>query len=70
MNGFSVIQNYFEDEPESEYLRSYIKSIIGALFEREVDKIGQWEGEAEGEKHFFEELAFLSLFSPKPFPFI
>lgn len=35
-------------------LQAYIKSIIGALFEQELDRINEWEM-GEEEKHFFDE---------------
>uniref|UniRef100_A0A914NGX9 Aminopeptidase n=1 Tax=Meloidogyne incognita TaxID=6306 RepID=A0A914NGX9_MELIC len=52
LTGFNVIQSYFDDEPETEDLRAYIKLLIGDIFERELDKLGDWEP-GDGEKHFF-----------------
>jgi hypothetical protein len=54
LTGFTTIQNYFEDEPEAEDMRAYIKSIIGSLFERELSRISEWRM-GEEEKHFFDE---------------
>ncbi|CAK5093193.1 unnamed protein product [Meloidogyne enterolobii] len=54
LTGFNVIQNYFDDEPETEDLRDYIKLLIGDIFDRELDKIGEWKFEDE-EKDFFNE---------------
>uniref|UniRef100_A0A915MXS0 Aminopeptidase n=1 Tax=Meloidogyne javanica TaxID=6303 RepID=A0A915MXS0_MELJA len=55
LTGFNVIQSYFDDEPETEDLRAYIKLLIGDIFERELDKLGDWEP-GDGEKHFFNDL--------------
>nr|CAD2203580.1 unnamed protein product [Meloidogyne enterolobii] len=55
LTGFNVIQSYFDDEPETEDLRAYIKLLIGDIFERELDKLADWEP-GDGEKHFFNDL--------------
>uniref|UniRef100_A0A1I8C2U7 Peptidase_M1 domain-containing protein n=1 Tax=Meloidogyne hapla TaxID=6305 RepID=A0A1I8C2U7_MELHA len=55
LTGFNVIQSYFDDEPETEDLRAYIKLLIGDIFDRELDKIGEWKP-GDGEKHFFNDL--------------
>ncbi|CAK5073541.1 unnamed protein product [Meloidogyne enterolobii] len=55
LTGFNVIQNYFDDEPENEDLGAYIKLLIGDIFDRELDKIGEWKSE-DKEKDFFNDL--------------